>query len=359
MRIVVQQPGKVLDTVCQRLGLPMVDSNDHVNDEFLAALIRHCAGFICPCSAISLRNTIFKSLEHLVHHENLSNRIDDAIDGLTVGGDLLELHQVTTSDIAARGTWLFAAPPGFIERKSGNIFLVGTVTDQDTYLPDELTIRIVLEGYSRIIKPASSDEDLMGELADLGFQHIFQKNWLKFPEENSAKNTLSKYTDMLSSNSHSGDIAGLDILDPEKSVSYYPKRWIKLKKQSGVFVARRQQDYGSPIWCLVKMENGATKKLLDLPLPKERWRGCDVAWHIQMAIDHLRDNPQIYRVQYDENCSRIDFFSPIPLWAQRRLMIVGQKVTPEQCLLSFQLPESELEEEEQFIQENLWLHREA
>ena len=73
-------------------------------------------------------------------------------------------------------------------------------------------------------------------------------------------------------------------------------------------MGRRPQEYGSPIWCFVEIENGVPQKLLDFPLPKSRWRGCDTAWHLQMAMDHVRGEPQRYRLCSDSEGERIDFF---------------------------------------------------
>ena len=38
-----------------------------------------------------------------------------------IGGDLLELNQVTIDDPDRKGTWLFAAPPGFVVRPDGSV----------------------------------------------------------------------------------------------------------------------------------------------------------------------------------------------------------------------------------------------
>ncbi len=53
--------------------------------------------------------------------------------------------------------------------------------------------------------------------------------------------------------------------------------------------------------------------------------------------------------------SRLDFFSPLPLWAQRRLMIFGRPMPPEKCLMSYWLPSGEAKVEERFLQDRLWL----
>jgi hypothetical protein len=303
-----------------------------------------------------LRNAVTKSLKHLVDEENFDERIEEAIEALMSGGDLLELSHATTDDPAVRGTWLFAAPPGFIVRPSGSIFLVGVVSDQDTYLPLELTERIQYEGYVRMLLP-KHDEDLAEELAEFGLQKLSQDSWLKCPRERSASELYEDFSHKLQSLPRSGAIPDLQLLDPGQPVTYYRGRWVKVKKQSGFFVGRRPQEYGSPVWCFVEIQDGEAKKLLDFPIPKDRWRGCDTAWHLQMAVDHLRGAPQCYRLRRNDEGICLDFFSPLPLWAQRRLMIIGCKAVAKNCLFSYRIPEQELQEEERFLQERLWLTR--
>jgi hypothetical protein len=74
-----------------------------------------------------------------------------------------------------------------------------------------------------------------------------------------------------------------------------------------------------------------------------------------MAIDYCRHNPQRYRRQVQRDGIRFDFFSPLPLWSQRRLMIFGQAMPRENSLMSYRLPYAEAQTEERFLRERLWL----
>lgn len=357
MVIAQRQPEEVLALTRRQLGLPHSENMVSMADEaHIASVVRHSAGFLCPCSATTLRAAARESLRFLVDDDELDKRIDAAIETLTVGGDLLELNHVTTGDEAVRGTWVFAAPPGFVVRPNGSVFLTGIVADQDTYLPKSLSERIQYDGCTRMLLP-DTDEDLADQLAELGLQRLSQDTWLKCPRAQPAEKLLSNLERRLRAGGQSGDIPDLQILDSERPVTYYPGRWATPKKHSGTFVARRPQQYGSPIWCFVELENGTPKNLLDFPLPKYRWRGCDTAWYLQAAIDCVRDRPQLYRRRDVSEGAYLDFFSPLPLWAQRRLVIVGRKTDPEKCLLSFWIPANELEEEERFLREQLWYSR--
>jgi hypothetical protein len=344
-------------TGCRRaLGLAeIVDSV--IDDVLLAALLRRSAGIQCPCSSSTLRVSLLESLRYLSPDESsLSERLDSMIESLIAGGDLLELADVATDDPAVKGTWLFAAPPSFVVRPSGSVFLLGIVRDQDMFLPESLASRIVFEGFTRTILPKPG-EDLRGELRQQGLQDLSENLWLKSPKVQTAQDILKGMEQRLTIQPPSGTIKDLQILDPTQPVRYYPGRWMAPTRHSGTFIARRPQEYGAPIWCFVSLQAGVPVRLLDLPLNKTRWRGCDVAWHLQMAIDCCHHNPQVYRRRQTGIGARLDFFSPLPKWAQRRLMILGRPLPREDSLMSYWLPDSEASTEERFLQERLWLSR--
>ena len=340
----------------QMLGLPE-NHRDPLDEVLLAALIRRSAGIHCPCSRATLRASLLESLMHLSEDKQaLSECIDTIIEGLIVGGDLLELSDVATDDPEVKGTWVFAAPPSFVVRPSGSIFLLGIVPDQDTFLPQALTARISHEGSTRVIKQKPG-EDLAADLREHGMQELSESTWLKYPRAERPKAMLERYERELGLQPPSGVVDDLHILDPTKSVTYYRGRWTAPHSQTGTFIARRPQEFGAPLWCFAKLEAGSVVQILDLPLRKTRWRGCDVAWHLQMAIDSCGQTPQRYRRQDVGNEVRLDFFSPLPQWAQRRLMILGHPCRPEQSLMSYRLPSAEVESEEHFLWEQLWLSR--
>lgn len=352
MTIAVMTCDEVLAGCRRMLGLA---PRDYAMDSaFFAALLRHTAGICCPCSAATLRAAALESLQYLSEDDELAPKIDDAIEGLIVGGDLLELNQVTTDDPSVRGTWLFAAPPSFITRPSGSIFLTGIVADQSTYLPFELMSRIHYDGYTRAIMPAPN-ENLPEELVALGLQKLSEENWLKLPKLQKAEGIRDSTTRKLRAQQRSGDIPDLQIIDASQPVTYYRGRWVKPKRQSGIFVARRPQEYGAPIWCAVELEDGQPRKLLDFPTPRTPWRGCDEAWRLQMAIDDTNGTPQVYRVSAAGEYAYVNFYSPLPLWAERRLMLFGRHEVPNKCLLSYRLRLSELAAEEEFLRKHLWL----
>lgn len=338
------------------LGLPTL-SPASIDDEMLAALVRRAAGILCPCARVTLRTSLMESLNYLAPDETLSSeRIDGIVEGLIVGGDLLELSGVTAIDPAVKGTWVFAAPPSYVVRPHGSVFLIGVVPDQDTFLPYSLASRIIYEGLTRAIT-LDNDEDLVESLREQGLQELPENVWLKAPRAETAEKMLVRMEHELASQPRSGTIQGLQILDPTRPVTYYKGRWTAPNGHSGNFVGRRPQDFGASLWCFVSVEDGAPVRILDLPQRKTRWRGCDLAWHLQMAIDCLGGTRQVYRRGEIGDVIRLDFHSPLPQWCQRRLMIFGRPMPSDGSLISYELAAEEAEIEEHFLQERLWLTR--
>jgi hypothetical protein len=342
----------VLRTSREQLGIP---ASSGIDDTLLAATLRRAAGVHCPCSLSTLTAAVTESLAYLADAEsNLEERVNAAAEGLIIIGDLLELSQVTVDDPNAKGTWVFSAPPGFIVRPGGSIFLIGIVPDEATPLPASLSSRVEYDGLARVLVPGPG-EDLQSILLELGLREISASAWLKTPKAESADQMVQAMLRRLSEQVPSGAIAELSILLSDRPVDYYSRRWAAAENHTGKFVARRPQAYGAALWGFASLENGNVLQYLDFPLKGTRWRGCDVAWHLQMAIDQSRGTPQKYRKRPDAGGTYLDFFSPIPLWAQRRLRVVGRSAPAERCLLSYWVPERESAAEEDYLRRCLWL----
>ena len=341
---------------CRRtLGIP--DQGDgSIDTTLLAGLLRRSAGIHCPCSRATLRASVQECTFALSADDAArAQLIDNTIESITAGGDLLELDDVVTEDTDVKQTWVFAAPPGFVIRPDdGTAFLFGVVQDQDAFLPRFLSNRVSHDRFRRYIEPLPG-ENLADALEEQGLQQFSVDAWLRCPRAETSAKMLDQVERRLEHRKTVAAIADLEILDPARPVSYYRGRWVSPENQSGMFVARRPLEFGAPMWCIVRLDGGKPAALLDLPFKKTRWRACDTAWHIQMAIDHCGGRPQRYRRSVEPGGVRFDFFSPLPLWSQRRLMVFGNPTANGGSLLSFLVPSSRAATEESFLQDRLWL----
>jgi hypothetical protein len=345
---------QVIYLMRRTLELPSVDKHV-IDDILLAGSIRRAATFLCPCSPNTLINYLALSLRSLVDDEDLLGiRIDEAINRLIVGGDLLELSNVSTNDLNAKGTWIFAAPPSFVVRPNGKIFILGLVNDENSPIPS-FSSRIIYRGFKRIIQP-NLNEQIEVILRDLGLIPLSEKAWLKLPKKTFPDKYLSDMLNRLPGE-FTGSIDDLEILNSDRAWNFYRQRWTKVKNETGFYVAKRAQQYGAPIWCLTELEQGIVKQFIDLPLSINSisQRGCDTGWHLQIAFDLQNKKPHHFRVRDFGDEKILDFFSPIPLWAERRLMALGESVMPFNCLFSYSIPKEEYLAEANFLAEYLWM----
>ena len=280
---------EVLRSSREALGLPVASSNGF-DDPMLAASLRRAAGTLCPCSPSTLVTAVLESLRYLIKEDvTAQERIDAATEALIIGGDLLELNQVTTDDPEVKGTWVFLAPPGFVVRPDGSIFLIGVAPDEITPLPVSLSARITYEGYARVLTPEPA-EALPAVLRDLGLIELSKSAWLKTPKVESATELRDSMLRRLGGQPPSGPVADVSILHSTRGVGYYTGRWDTPNSESGNYVARRPQAYGAhlgdlPNWWTASSSNswifrcqGHAGEGATLP-GTCRWRSITVAEH--------------------------------------------------------------------------------
>ena len=338
----------------RELGLDP-EALDLSTPEALAGALRRAASYLCPCSAATLVRAVVRPLRGLVLDlEKAKELVEETLEGMISHGDILEQPELQDGSPTTR-VLLYAAPASFVVRQSGLVLLLGGAGDQPSPLPSELERRIQYLGHVRKLNPTSSTEDLRGELRQLGLLELSSDAWLKGPVSTSASRAVATSDQALDVVPPSRDIPGLLLLDPTKPVRYYRGRWTEPKTQTGRFVARRQQAYGADLWCYVCLTNGQPERMMDLPQRGSRWRGCDEAWHLQMAIDARRSDPQRFRVMPSGDALVLQFFSPVPAWARRRWDAIGEPVPSAGSLFAYRIPKAEIEEERRFMAEALWL----
>ena len=328
---------------------------DLTTPEGLAGALRRAASYLCPCSAATLVRAVVRPLRGLVPDlEKTKELVEETLEAIVAHGDVLEQPEVQDGTPTARAL-LYAAPASFVVRQSGLVVLLGVAADQLSPLHSELGPRIQYLGYVRRLSPSSRTEDLRSELRQLGLFELTSDAWLKGPKPTAPSQAVAASDRALDVVPPSRDIPGLLLLDPTKPVRYYRGRWTEPRTKTGRFVARRQQAYGADLWCYVQLTNGQPERMIDLPQRGSRWRGCDEAWHLQMAIDAQRGSPQRFRATPSGDAVVLEFFSPMPAWARRRWDAIGEPVPSAGSLFAYRIPTTEIEEERRFAREALWL----
>ncbi len=331
-------------------------SLDLESGEAVAGALRRAASFLCPCTAPTLVRGVVRPMRGLVQDlDAFKGLVEQTLEAMIAHGDIHEYRDIEGACGHGTAALLYAAPPSFVARESGTVLLLGVAADQLTALPEDLEARIEYSNHLRRLTPGPN-QDLRSELRQIGLAEIPYTRWLRSPPLEHFAQHVTRLDKLLDDAQPSHDVPGLSLLEPSCSVQYYRGRWVEPRAQSGRFVARRKQAYGADLWCYVAMRDGIPERLIDFPTASSKWRGCDEAWHLQMAIDAKRGEPQRFRVRPGPKGSRlVEFFSPVPMWARRRWDTAGEPVMTSGSLFGYRLNDAELVEELRFVHDTLWL----
>jgi hypothetical protein len=356
MTISVITSEDAIHRVARSLGFEAPASAEGLRSEVIAQALRRAVHILAPCAKHELENAILQSFAGLGRgREKLAAVVEQTLEELIVYGDILEMRGADDDYWSRSALVLRPAPPSFVQRKNGSIVVIGVAGDEITPFTPELASRLRHNGGLRIIYP-DDGEDLKSLLQEIGLLELSETAWLRAPKLESAASYLADQRLQLAKEPPSGAVEGIRILDSPRSPAFYRDRWTDVgPRHEGIFVGRRPQRYGSALWCIVDLERGAVRRFKDLVSLGDRVRPCDLAWRIQMAIDADAGIPQRFRCRENQGMCRLDFFSPLPSWAERRLAIVGQKITGQGSLFSYEVVTTVTKEEVAFLQKVLWL----
>lgn len=328
---------------------------DVLSPEALAASIRRAASVLCPATPGAVMGAVREVLKGLPGYaDETRTEVDDLITAMVSYGDLLELP---LDEAGGPRRHLFLGPPSFVRRTSGCI-VMGIRPDGAPLVGGDLSTRLEFNRHVRLI-PKDGREDVADSLIHEGLIELAADQWLRPPRSSDAQALIKGYVTRLAARQTTGDIEEVRILDPESNISYYRGRWrTPQPDDTGYFVGRRPQAYGAELWSFFSLGEGRVRRLLDLPVADPLAPGADEAWRLQAAIDAVRGCPQRIRVRSGPRAGTalMDFFAPLPSWAQRRLDTVAIPVLRSRgALLAYQVPDAALADEVGFLREMLWL----
>jgi hypothetical protein len=357
VRVSIASPADCGELAVRALDLD--EAADLFSTEGLTASFRRAASFLCPASPRQLIDAVLDALRPLQSDASLS-REDLAVllDLLVSAGDLLELRQCGDTP----GRLLYLAPPSYIERRPGQYLLLGIRPFGAPLISSDLSGAIQYEGHTRTIE--LSPDRAAAQLPELGLHMIRPKQWVRRPPQMSPGGLIRQMRDRLSAAGPAGVVEGLTVIAPEEKATYYRGRWRSLKPaDSGLFVGRRPQAYGADLWCIVLIADGAPVRFIDLPADDLAAPGHDEAWRVQASLDAAGGSPQVFDVGRAAGTGTsagrtVNFFSPLPRWAERYLQLVGMAVPKSRgALFSYRVPEDALPDVAGFLASMLWMHQ--
>jgi hypothetical protein len=344
---------EVRSRAIEALGLAAV-TDDVASWVALSAAVRRAASFTCPTTPRALADAVTSSLRGLtLDHGALRDDLSAVIDVLVASGDLLEMR----SDDPTRSVrGLVLGGPAYVALES-QFVLVGVRADAAPLLTEDMMSLVEYSGHSRrITRGPDLDESV---LAVQGLRAISLEQWLQAPRQLDAHSFVRSFADRLDASQPIQSFTDIRILDGASDVTYYSGRWrAPQDDDDGLFVARRPQQYGADLWCTVRLAAGQVTRVIDFPTSiSSVTPAADEAWRLQAAMDSERGVPQRVRVHTrSTSAARIDFFGPLPSWAQRRLDLVGNRCERERgALFTYEVPNAELGSELQALGDLLWL----
>lgn len=357
MKVSITSPAECGELAVRTLDVD--EAADLFSAEGLTASLRRAASFLCPASPRQLVDAVLDAVRPMQPGGDLSrDDVSDLLDLVVSAGDLLELRQSGDTP----GRLLYLGPPSYVEQRPGHYLLLGIRPFGAPIISSELAGPIQYEGHTRTIE--LSPDRAAAQLSELGLHMIRPKQWIRRPPQMPPHELIRQMRERLSAAGPAGMVEGLTVIDPAAKVTYYRGRWRPLKPaDSALFVARRPQAYGADLWCVILAADGAPVRLLDLPANDPAAPGHDEAWHLQAALDAARGSPQVFRVGGTAGTGPIvgrtvDFFSPLPRWAERYLQLTGMAVPRSAgALFSYRVAEAAMPDLARFLNDMLWMRQ--
>jgi hypothetical protein len=346
--------GEVATEAVDSLGLDAA-AIDLLSPEALAASLRRAASVLCPATPGAVVRAVAEVLSDLPGFgPTARDDLEELLGALVAYGDLLELP-LDDAGIARRH--LFLGPPAFIRRSTACI-VTGVRPEGAPLLGEELAKRVEHDRHLRLI-PQDPSEDIGDALVDEGLIELTPHQWLHAPRACDPDVLIESYASRLAARPPTGHIEGVRLIGPEADITFYRGRWRAPRgNDNGCFVARRPQAYGAELWSFISIGDGAVNRVLDMPVEDPLAPAADEAWRLQAAIDAVANRTQTVRIRATARTefALIDFFAPVPSWAQRRLDVVGVPILRSAgALFSYQMPQAELADELAFLGELLWI----
>lgn len=355
MSVVAITREQAIERVGRSLGLDGSQLNGEVSPALVGQALRRAASILAPCARYEIERSVRQTLQHLKKPGTADLMVEDVLESLIVYRDLLEMRTAvdeiwTSTDIVVR-----PAAPSFVSRGNGSVVILGTTGDVITPVPVDLPATLVHYGALRLLIPRSA-ESLAPRLEEFGLIELGEKAWLRLPKVERPGDYIAGWRRRVQEVPHESCPEGLLICKRARSGGIYRDRWSRPGLgDTGLFVARRPQRFGADLWCLVELNSNFTARILDLFSSGDMVRPCDIAWQIQMAMDACEGVPQSFRCRLDGDLVAVDFFSPIPSWAERRLLLAGRRRVGAGCLFSYEMETVAVDDERTFLRESLWL----
>jgi hypothetical protein len=198
---------------------------------------------------------------------------------------------------------------------------------------------------------------------DFNLASISNDQWRGYPRIHTREEILLEATKSLLDHETSREIEDLQIIEKGHK-NYFRGRFRKPKKfDSGIFVARRVQEYGSEGSYIARIIDGKCTHIRALPIESIASSERDCEFLIVSAFDSEVTQPGYVKVDgplLDKgrfNFFHISFYMPPVSWLQKFLMSVGNQVPKPRkgALITYALPSESLETALEQVEHDMFL----
>lgn len=341
---------EALRLLAERLRLPQGGSQ-LATTEGVAAMLRYAGELECPCSALRLTRRVEGMVDGLLSG---FGDLEDTLDRVISCGDLVAFGRNERAGFVGRDV-IALGPPRFVPLGGAGHLLLGLEPEGQSLLPEAVWRHVELsQEYRRL--PAAAVGNVEELLHGAGYLKVTPATYVKAPEIRLPEDVKRHYDNRLEKANGVDGLEEVQVIRPEASRTYYRGRWGSPSRLSCRTIIRRKRLYGADLWAYAELVGGRVERLLDLGSPGQR--GCDEAWHLLQALDHVSGSPQLLRVAQDGRGGvfRVDVFSPLPQWATRFMAIMGQ---PSQgrdgAMFSWLVAGNAIPEVRAFLVQRCWL----
>lgn len=322
-------------------GIP-APTSDAADADLLAESLRRAASYLAPSRKATLLRAALRATEGIFQGGELRDAANTLLERLIAVGDLVEQATDGIREV-------YLGSPAMIRLSEETILLVGVRPYGQPLLSQAAGFALTHRNGLRYLA--------LG-VAYPALPVLSLETWIAAPSTTTPDALIGQYQRRIANSAQTGERPGLSVLDSSVSTLNYSVRWrAPVQEDEGLFVARREAEYGARTWSVCVLEHGQLVRFIDLPSTPGILRGRDEAWRLQAAIDASRANPQRLIIRESDSAhSILDFLGPVPSFATRYLEVLGESVPHAPgALFSIRVRSADVSAVQQFMQENLWL----
>ncbi|MQF67484.1 hypothetical protein FIM07_03480 [SAR202 cluster bacterium AD-802-F09_MRT_200m] len=347
-----------------------VDRPDH-SPRVLASLIRRASGILGQAREYQLVDYVFWPLVMILGpdrrpDESIREHIQRVIEYLLGIGDLVAVTEVIGG---RRKTFIYPGEPRFVQRKNGDILVIGILPEHNEPVTGELGKQLDYRGYLRFL-PGCLYEQL--KEAD-SLREIPFDMWMEIPLGIDDPRTYYKkiVQRLEQADPYNGDLnlqRWYRSDEPPKNKNAHRYRWKDdmPKSAKGFCIVNFTDTFGVRYWAFAKVDAGEIERCVFLPTDPGalggKFEAADEARMIQLSMDCYREKKQIAKVNPDASGGGlVKVYAPLPGWVDRRWSVLGEKLPNPQprnnhdCLFAYRFGPTELETELEFAKAKVWL----